>query len=82
MTSLSINQVFARAAGEDMAYVRDNCVHYIVLNREDNTLDLHAIEKFLSFLDEIEACKGPGVLVTIGTGNKTFSTGFELSYLA
>jgi len=34
----------------------------------------------LAILDKIEATKGPGVMVTIGTGERHFSSGFDLPY--
>ena len=54
--------------------------HYIVLNRPDYTFNLDRVNQYLAILDEIEATKGPGVMVTIGTGKKHFSTGFDLPY--
>ena len=63
-----------------MGYVYDAPVHYIVLSRKDNTWNLDRIAKFQAILDQIEATEGPGVLVTIGTGDKHFSTGFDLPF--
>ena len=34
----------------------------------------------MEVLDQIEKTDGPGVLVTIGTGERHFSTGFDLKY--
>ena len=48
------------------------------MTRKDNTLNLERVKKYLSIMDKIEATTGPGVLVTIGTGNRHFSTGFDL----
>ena len=36
------------------------------------------IRNFRAILDKIEASEGPGVVVTIGTGKKHFSTGFDM----
>ena len=61
-----------------MGYVYDAPIHYIVLNRKDNTMTIKYINQYLAYLDQIEQTEGPGVLVTIGTGAKHFSSGFDL----
>lgn len=53
-----------------------------MLNRKDNVFDDSQITRFLEVLDQVEASGQPGVLVTIGTGSKHFSTGFDLLYWA
>ena len=78
--SLSLEQVFAKGANEDIGYVFDAPIHYVLLNRPDNTWTLESIKKYLTVLDQIEASEGPGIMVTIGTGARHFSTGFDLSY--
>ena len=40
------------------------------------------IEQLIEIYNRIEATKGPGVVVTIGSGDKVFSTGFDLEYWA
>mmetsp|Transcript_15761 Transcript_15761/g.18756 ORF Transcript_15761/g.18756 Transcript_15761/m.18756 type:complete len:190 (+) Transcript_15761:61-630(+) len=65
-----------------MAYVYDAPVHYVVLTRADNTWTVDRIKQYLAILDQIEASEGPGVMVTIGTGKRHFSTGFDLPYWA
>lgn len=78
--SLTLEQVFAKVPkGEEIGYVFDAPVHYIVLTRHDNTFNMNFVEKYLAILDKIEASKGPGIMVTIGTGARHFSTGFDLS---
>ena len=55
--------------------------HFIVMTRGDNTFDSERIEKYISILDKIEEeTEGPGVLVTIGTGKRNFSSGFDLPF--
>lgn len=80
--SLSIEEVFARAKEDtisaNISYVFDAPIHYIVLKRSDNTISMPWMEEFHAVLDRIEASKGPGVVVTIGTGKKNFSTGFDM----
>lgn len=49
-----------------------------MLKRKDNKLNLEFFAELTAVLDKIEATKGPGVVVTIGTGNKHFSTGFDM----
>ena len=54
--SLTLEQVFAKVTkGEDIGYVFDAPVHYIVLTRHDNTFNMNFIEKYLAILDKIEA---------------------------
>ena len=65
-----------------MAYIFDDPIHYVVFTRNDNTWNLSRINKYLEILDTIEATEGPGVMVTIGTGPRTFSSGFDLPYWA
>ena len=78
--SLTLEQVFTKVPkGEEIGYVFDAPVHYIVLTRHDNTFNMNFVEKYLAILDKIEASKGPGIMVTIGTGARHFSTGFDLS---
>ena len=78
--TLSLKEVLERAGKEEMAYVYDAPMHYVVFTRKDNTWDLTRINKYLAILDQIEASKGPGVMVTIGTGPRLFSSGFDLPY--
>lgn len=84
--TLSLQEVFAKVnAQEDtsIGYVFDAPIHYIVLNREDNSFDTKKIQRFHAFLDQIEGSKAaPGILVTIGTGNRHFSLGFDLKHWA
>ena len=78
--TLSLSEVVQQAGNEEIAYVCDAPVHYVVFTRKDNVWDLDRINKYLAILDQIEATKGPGVMVTIGTGNKIFCSGFDLPY--
>ena len=80
VSTLTLTQVAEKAGNEPLSYIFDAPVHYIVLNRRDNLFDYDFIVKYMAILDEIEATTGPGVLVTFGTGNKHFSTGFDLSW--
>ena len=77
---LTIAEVIEKAGKEEMAYIYDAPVHYVVFTRPDNTWNLDRINKYLGILDQIEATEGPGVMVTIGTGSRHFSTGFDLPY--
>lgn len=79
-SSLSLAQVFEKAGSANISYVYEAPIHYIVLNRKDNTFDGNFLRAYDAILDQIEATKGPGILVTIGTGKKLFSTGFDLDY--
>ncbi len=76
--SLTLNEVFEKVGYEGIGYVFDAPIHYIVLNRKDNTWNQARINQYLEILDKIEATSGPGVMITIGTGTKIFSSGFDL----
>ena len=56
----------------------DGDLHFIVMNSPDNKFSIPWLKDFNTILDKIEATKGPGALVTIGTGPKIFHTGFDL----
>ena len=58
----------------------DAPIHYIVLSRKDNTFDMDWFDRYNAVLDEIEASTGPGIMITIGTGQRIFSSGFNLEY--
>ena len=61
-----------------VGYVFDAPIHYIVLKRADNKLSMPFMREFISVIDEIEATEGAGVVVTIGVGERHFSTGFDM----
>ena len=54
-------------------------VHFLVLNRPDNTFDFKYIQAISDLLDKVAASSGPTVLVTIGTGPKIFSSGLDFN---
>ena len=78
--TLSIAQVVEKVGREEIGYVYDEPFHYIVLTRADNTWNLDRTNAYLAVLDKIEASEGPGVMVTIGTGKRHFSSGFDLPF--
>jgi enoyl-CoA hydratase/carnithine racemase len=45
-----------------------------------NMLNNDFIERISMKLDEVEATKGAAVLVTVASGPKVFSSGFDLKY--
>ena len=58
---LSLEEVFQKAKDEDIhgiGYVFDKPIHYIVLNRNDNTFDMKFLDQYYSVLEKIEATKG------------------------
>lgn len=79
---LSISEVIAKVADQEMGYVFDAPFHFVVFNRKDNTWNMDRINAYLALLDKIEESSGPGVMVSIGTGKKHFSSGFDLPYWA
>ena len=66
-------------AKDDVCLVRRGEIFFLVLNRENNTFNIPWMKKVISKLDEVERQTGAGVLITIGTGAKLFSTGFDLN---
>ena len=78
--TLTLSQVFAKAGKDDISYVRDGPIHYIVMTRKDNTWNMDRVNKYMAILDEIEKTDGPGVMITIGTGPRIFSSGFDLPW--
>ena len=49
--TLSVKEVIERAGKEEMAYVYDAPVHYVVFTRKDNVWDTDRINKYLAILD-------------------------------
>ena len=49
--SLSHAQVIERAGRQEMAYVKDGVIHYVVFTRKDNTWTTDRIHKYLRILD-------------------------------
>jgi Delta3-Delta2-enoyl-CoA isomerase len=82
---MNLEEVFAKVKAQDdprMGLIRDGSIFYFVLNDGENTFDNDKIERVNKYLDEVEKSKGPAVLVTVGTGSKNFSTGFDLHFWA
>ena len=65
-----------------MGLIKDGPIFYFVLNKGQNTFNNDVIDKVNGYVDQIEASTGPAVLVTIGTGDLMFSTGFDLKFWA
>ena len=82
MNHLNFNMLLAQTGDDELGYCYDAPIHYVVLNRKDNTWDTPRVDRYIALLDEIESHKGPGVMVTLGTGRKHFSSGFDLPYWA
>ena len=83
--SLSLKEVFAKVNAQQdpsMGLIRDGPIFYFVMNKGQNVFNLVTIEKVNRYIDQIEASTGPAVLVTIGTGDMMFSTGFDLKFWA
>ena len=79
--SLSLQEVFAKVNAQKdptVGYVFDAPIHYVVLNNGDNAFNMEIIDKVENVYEQIEKTKGPGVVVTIGSDKKFFSTGFDL----
>ena len=65
-----------------MGLIKDGPIFYFVMNKGQNTFNNDVIDKVNGYVDQIEASTGPAVLVTIGTGDLMFSTGFDLKFWA
>ena len=76
---LSLQEVFAKAGKEELALVQDGNIYYVVLNTKVNVMTPHFIQKMHEFLDVLEKVEGDAVMVSIGSGPKTFSGGFQLT---
>lgn len=50
------------------------------MNRPDNLFTSEIIKRISGYLDIVAKSTGPACLVTIGTGAKVFSTGFDLKF--
>ena len=57
-----------------------NKIYYVVLNTKVNAMDQTVLDEFHRILDEVEATKGEGVLVTVNTNGRVFSSGFNTRY--
>jgi enoyl-CoA hydratase/carnithine racemase len=63
---------------KELAIVKDGTINYLVMNQTDNKFSIDWINNCNRLLDEVEAEKGPGCLITVATGPKVFHTGFDL----
>ena len=50
----------------------------MVLNRPMNMIDFEFMEKVNDVINQVSETKGPGVFVTVSSGPKVFSSGFNL----
>ena len=82
--SLTQEEIFAqaKAINAEVALVKDGPIYYLVLGRQDNTFNFEIMKQIHACLDEVEKSTGPACLVTIGTGERMFSTGFDLKMWA
>ena len=65
-------------ASKDVSLIREGPVFFLVLNRPNNTFSTAWFRKVIEKLDEVDRSTGAAVLVTLGSGGKIFSTGFDL----
>ena len=81
--SLTLKQVFDKVNSQEdpsVGYVYDAPIHYVVLNNEDNPVNMTSLNKMIAAYEKVEQSKDHGVLITIGTSEKFFSTGMDLNY--
>ena len=77
-----LSDIFKQAGTEPVALIKQGVIFYLVLNTKMNMLNLDFIERINQKLDEVEASKGEAVLVTVASGPKVFSSGFDLKFWA
>ena len=81
--TLSLKQVFEKVnsqADPRVGYIFDDPIHYVVLNNGENVFNMESMNKVESIYDEIAKTEGAGVVVTISSSAKYFSTGFDLEW--
>lgn len=61
----------------------ENNMHFFVMNTKDNSFDFKFIKEANEVLDQIEALPKTeaGILVSMSTSPKIYSTGFNLEFL-
>ena len=80
---LSLPQVFEKAGKQQVALVKDKNIFYMVLNRPMNMVDFSMMDQVEKILDEVENSGDKNaILVTINSGPKVFSSGFNLKVWA
>jgi enoyl-CoA hydratase/carnithine racemase len=82
---LSLKQVFDKVnAQEDpsIGLIKDGTIFYLVFNKDENTFTNDVLDKLHRLLDVVENSEGAACLVTIGTGSRFYSTGFNLGFWA
>ena len=75
---MSLEKIFAKANKEKVSLHQEGSVFYIVLGKDNNLIDFEFIRKYHECLDTVEKHPDPCCLVTIGTGPRIFSSGFDL----
>ena len=58
----------------------DAPIHYVVLKNPPNQFNFDRVKKLIDIYNKIDNSKGPGVVVTVSTSTKYFSTGFDIDY--
>ena len=46
--------MFEKVGSDEMGYVYDAPIHYVVMNRRDNNWNYERIDQYLALLDQIE----------------------------
>ena len=57
--------------------IKEGKIYFLVLNRSDNVFDFNYMKLISDYLDVVANAEGDRILVTIGTGPKIFSSGFD-----
>ena len=74
---LTLKEVFEKAGDQKVALVHDDPIYYMVLNTKLNIMSLDVVQKIIEIIEKVEATEGEAVFVTIGSGSKVFSSGFN-----
>ncbi len=83
-SALSIDDLLkqARNSQDSVVLIQQGPIHFLFFNRPDFQFDPETMAAVHKSLDQVEASTGPGCLVCMGTGDRMFSTGFNLKYWA
>ena len=84
LTFAEVIETVQKQEDPTIGHVRDGDINYLVLNAEggDFLFNDESMDKLDKMMDHLEQNipEGPACLVTIATGAKKFSTGFDLKY--
>ena len=83
--SLTLSEVYAKVDAQPdsklVGYVFDDPIHYVVLNKQGDDIDLDMVKRLNEVYDLVDKSQDKGILVTIGRKDtKIFNQGFNLEF--